>query len=381
MTRLGILAVALPSNGGTFQYTLSMLHSIKKCGGFQVCIYTSRTNNCYDDLGLPVRRLDLSRFELLRLAGSSLAGLKLRDPFVEEDLLLAPIYSPVLLHTNVPFAFTLHDLQERYLPHNFTMMQRAWRHFLQGRLSRKASRIICESSFVKSDIVRFFRVSPEKITVLPSPPVALSGADTPLAELESLKARLDLPEMFIFYPAQFWPHKNHERLVEAFSRVCERFPEVQLLFTGAKRDEFDNVFSRVRDLGLQGRVRHLGYLEQEELAALYKLALALVMPSLFESVSIPVYEAQQAGTPVCASGVLAIADQIGDSGLTFDPMSIDSIQLALEKILSDAPLRESLGSSGKRQFESMDWEHFDDRLQDFLDHLGGASAQSRGAQA
>ncbi len=187
MKRLGILAVALPSNGGTFQYTLSMLQSIKKCRGFQLRIYTSRTNHHYDGLDLPIRRLDLSHLDLLKLAGSALVGLKLSDPFEEEDLLIAPIYSPVLLHTRTPFAFTLHDLQERYLPHNFTFMQRAWRHFLQDRLSRKASGIICESSFVKSDIIRFFHVPPGKVAVLPSPPVSWSGVRCPRVGAQGLE--------------------------------------------------------------------------------------------------------------------------------------------------------------------------------------------------
>ncbi len=372
MKRLGILAVAGPSNGGTFQYTLSTLNALKRCENFKVTIYTSGDNHHYDDIGLPIRRLNLSRADAIRLAGLDIARIAVDDPFKAEDLLIAPAYSPVLLHTSVPFAFTLHDLQERYLPHNFTYLQRAWRRFLQDRLCRKATRIICESAFVQRDIVRFFDVEAAKVAMLPSPPVLSTGCDLGPAAIERVKAKYRLPERFVFYPAQFWAHKNHARLVEAFAAISGRFPDVQLLFTGARKDEFDRVFSLVGALGLNHQIRHLGFVEQRDLALLYRLALGLVMPSLFESVSIPVYEAQQAGTPVCASGVLAIADQVGDSGLTFDPLSVDSIGTALERLIGDVELRVRIGAAGQRRFQAMGWEHFDDRLQAIVAGLADA---------
>ena len=83
--------------------------------------------------------------------------------------------------------------------------------------------------------------------------------------------------------------------------------------------------SAIDKLGLSEQVHHLGYVEQDDLHAIYRLATALVMPSLFESVSIPIYEAFQVGTPVAASGILAIPQQVGDGGLLFDPQSVPSI--------------------------------------------------------
>src|SRR6185312_10283005 len=110
-------------------------------------------------------------------------------------------------------------------------------------------------------------------------------------QLEAARERMHLPGKFLFYPAQFWPHKNHVRLVEAFRGVVDEIADVSLVLTGKKRDEYDAVMNAVARLGLAEKVLHLGYVEQRDLHAAYQLATALVMPSLFESVSIPIYEA------------------------------------------------------------------------------------------
>ena len=83
--------------------------------------------------------------------------IRLPDPFISQDILLAPIYSLALLHTSRPFAYTLHDLQEHYYPENFSRWQRAWRYQVHSRLLGLARRVICESPYVKTDIIRYFR--------------------------------------------------------------------------------------------------------------------------------------------------------------------------------------------------------------------------------
>ena len=103
----------------------------------------------------------------------------------------------------------------------------------------------------------------------------------------------------------------------------------------------------VNAFGLNGRVRHLGYVEQDDLQTIYRLATALVMPSLFESVSIPIYEAFQVGTPVAASSILAIPEQVGDAGLLFDPKSVASIKDAILRIVRD-PERRACSEKGAR---------------------------------
>jgi len=175
-----------------------------------------------------------------------------------------------------------------------------------------------------------------------------------------------LPDSFLFYPAQFWPHKNHLRLLEAFHEAATEIPNLHLVLTGKKRDEYNAVMSSVSKLGLDQKVHHLGYIEQADLQAIYKLATALVMPSLFESVSIPIYEAFQVGTPVAASGILAIPEQVGNAGLLFDPKSVASIRDAMLALVRDPEAARLLGKKGKDKMLAMTPERYGAQLQNLL---------------
>jgi glycosyltransferase involved in cell wall biosynthesis len=177
---------------------------------------------------------------------------------------------------------------------------------------------------------------------------------------------LRLPKKFLFYPAQFWTHKNHLRLIEAFREVVTEVPDLRLVLTGKNRDQYETVMNAVDAFGLKGCVCHLGYVEQDDLRAIYRLATALVMPSLFESVSIPIYEAFQVGTPVAASGIFAIPEQVGDAGLLFDPKSVASIQDAILRIVRDPEAARLLGERGRERMLAMTPERYGVQLQDLL---------------
>ncbi len=127
--------------------------------------------------------------------------------------------------------------------------------------------------------------------------------------------------------------------------------------------------SAIRKFGLGEKVWHLGYMDQDDLQAIYKLATALVMPSLFESVSIPIYEAFQAGTPVVASNILAIPEQVGDAGLLFDPTSTASIKEAILKIVKDPVAARQLGKRGQDRMSAMTPERYGGQLQDLLNGM------------
>jgi glycosyltransferase involved in cell wall biosynthesis len=177
---------------------------------------------------------------------------------------------------------------------------------------------------------------------------------------------LRLPEKFLFYPAQFWTHKNHLRLLEAFREVMAEIPDMKLVLTGKKRDQYETVTSAIDTFGLNERVCLLGYVEQDDLQTIYRLATALVMPSLFESVSIPIYEAFQVGTPVAASGILAILEQVGDAGLLFDPTSVASIKDAILGIVKDPEAARLLGKRGQDRMAVMTSERYGAQLQNLL---------------
>ena len=361
--KVGIIATAREKNGGTLLYTLSMISALSRLppNRYQFVIFTQMDNHEYDVLGLPVEPLpSLWRVLVKRLIG--------RDYFTDVDKVISPVYSMTLLVCGRPYAFTLHDLQEKYYPENFSRLTRIWRSLSNRLLTRKAACIICESMFVQRDIVKFFGVPEKKIAVIPAPPIAmLCESANDESDALVVRQKFDLPLQYIFYPAQFWPHKNHLRLIEAFRLVCQQYPDSCLVLTGKRRDEYERIFALVHKLGVQSRVRHIGYVEQAELAALYRCATMVAIPTLFESISIPVYEAFSMKTAVCASNVVALPEQIGDAGLLFDPLSVSDMADKILQLLRDPALRARLIERGTQRMASVTHAQYAERLVQIID--------------
>ena len=366
-TRLGVVALSTPAHGGTFQYTLSMIEALRLVRGFDVTIYTD--SNYYENAPFPVRPLANS---LVRKATETIAAalrFRLTETFVDEDILLAPIYSTALLHTRKPFAFTLHDLQERYFPQNFSFAQRSWRRILNRLMVRRATKVLCESQYVKDDIVTILGVDQQKVSIAVGPPSRQVTLEPDPASVQRTKTKFVLPDRFLFYPAHFWPHKNHLRLVEAFANVHKTLPELALVLTGRKNKTFAQVMDKAHALDVLKSIVHLGYIEPEEMAAIYRLATMLVMPSLYESVSIPIFEAFQAGTPVAASSIFAIPEQVGNAAVLFDPLSPDAIAEAVLSLANDTEKSAEFSRRGKVLMRNVTFERYASQLQLALDAL------------
>ena len=147
--KLGVIVLAGPDNGGTYQYTLSMLQGLKHTKGFEITVYGNPQDKKLSELGYPIVRFAESHTQQLAALVAHRLNIRLPDPFQAEDILLAPIYSLALLHTSKPFAYTLHDLQENYYPENFSLWQRIWRHQVHAGLLGRTRRVVCEFELCK----------------------------------------------------------------------------------------------------------------------------------------------------------------------------------------------------------------------------------------
>jgi len=371
MNEIGIVAVSHPSLGGTFQYTLSMIDALRQIPNNNYTIYTSADNDSYDNLGIPIKRIPGVVKSLLAVFWTKLTSGRHGVLFSEVDIVIAPIYTTRLLASGRPFVFTIHDLQERYYPEYFTPAQRYWRKFANAALASCADTILCESDHVKSDIMKFLMVEESKITAIAAPPItALTRSHEDPEFLERRAQELNLPDQFIFYPAQFFPHKNHIRLIDAFASLLRGFPRCHLLLTGQKRHDFAKVMAHVSDLNLDGRVMHLGYVDTDNLAVVYRRAAFVVIPTLFESVSIPIYEAFRLGVPVCASNVVALPEQVGDAGVLFDPFSVGDMTEKMCELLADEQLRRSLVIKGRERVNALTTERYASQLARVLEKMG-----------
>ncbi len=346
-----------------------MIEALRRIPKHQYIIFTPVGNHSYDDLGLPVHRLPSLGRTIMDYMHSRMGSLG-SGLFFEVDMVVSPIYTTRLLASRRPFVFTLHDLQEKYYPEYFNVAQRVWRDLANKSLTSAAALVICESNHVKSDIHKFLAVDNSRIEVIPAPPVSMFSPEyMESPEFDRAVNNTKLPEQFIFYPAQFFPHKNHIRLIEALALLRRTYPNCHLLLTGQQKYEFPKVMARVNELGLQDRVRHLGYVETGTLASLYRQSTLVVIPTLFESISIPVYEAFRLGAPVCASNVVALPEQIGDAGMLFDPLSITDMAEKISSLLGDQELRRELARRGKERISGLTSESYSAQLDRVLDRL------------
>jgi glycosyltransferase involved in cell wall biosynthesis len=246
---------------------------------------------------------------------------------------------------SVPFIYQPHDLQHLHMPEFFTRDERKRRANFYGPLCHAAARVVVGTSWVRDDVIERLNVEPAKVLVIPLAPVTTQSAPAtrPAA----------LPPAYLLYPAATWLHKNHLRLLEAFRLVVDEYPDAHLVLTGATIAV--DVASAARKLDLQANVTHLGFLSESDLAATYHYARGVVVPTLFESASFPIWEAFQRGVPVACSSVTALPRQVGDAAVIFDPYDVTSIAGAVTALWSDADLRTSLIAKGHVRVAQFSW--------------------------
>lgn len=248
---------------------------------------------------------------------------------------------------SAPFIYQPHDLQHLHLPQFFTKAELQRRETYYGPLCRAAARVVVGTSWVKDDVVKQYSVAPEKVTVIPLAPVtALAPTGDALPWL---------PGRYLLYPAAFWPHKNHARLLEALRIVRQSHGDAELVLTGASVEAGTDVSARAAALGLADHVHIAGFLSESDLATVYSHARLVVVPTLFEAASFPIWEAFSRGVPVACSTVTALPRQVADAAVLFDPLDVAEMAAAIARAWSDPELRETLVARGKARVAEFSW--------------------------
>ena len=257
----------------------------------------------------------------------------------------------------LPMVYNPHDLQHLHYPQFFKPEDLAFRETTYPAGCHFAHTVVVASQWGKQDIIRHYHVDSEKIQVIPWAPATQVYPDPKFNTLDEIRAkyRLDIP--FAFYPSMTWAHKNHVCLLEALALLRDRKGlKINLVCTGYKQSFWTNIQKRIFELKLQDQVKFLGMVPPEALRTLYKLAQFVVIPTLFEAASGPLFEAWQESTPATCSNVTSFPEQAGEAALLFDPFSTENIAEAVEKMATDSGLREKLRQNGIRRLKDFSWE-------------------------
>lgn len=215
----------------------------------------------------------------------------------------------------------------------------------------QAYRILTISHSTKQDLITRFAIPPEKIQVIHlgiEPKFACyEGHDAVIQ-----KFRLRLP--CLFYNGSITPRKNVLRMLQAFQAIKNRIPHT-LYITGSLQWGTDNIRTYIHD-NLADRVVILGYVEEEELIALYNIAELFLYPSLHEGFGLPILEAQACGCPVLTSNITACPEVAGDSAHLVDPYSVEDIMAGMMKILQHKDYAQQLIQQGFENIQRFRWE-------------------------
>lgn len=263
-------------------------------------------------------------------------------------------------HCDIPTVYNPHDLQHRSFSEFFTPSEYDWREATFSKACASSQAVVVASEAVKTDLLQAYDLSPEKIQVIPwAPPPRLQeipGREESQAFLADEYGLHDQP--FVLYPAMTWEHKNHLRLLEALALLRDNNRlTVRLVCTGARKDFWPVIERRITDLNLNNQVNFLGMVSYETLSKLYRSAQFVVIPTLFEAASAPLFEAWQHEAPVACSAVTSLPEQAADAALLFDPLSIREIADAVALLSKCPDLRDDLKRRGTRRLDDFSLEH------------------------
>jgi len=257
----------------------------------------------------------------------------------------------------LPTIYNPHDLQHLHFPQFFTPSTIAWRETIYPAGCHFAHTVAVASQWVKQDIVEHYHVNPNKVQVIPWAPPTKAYPEPKADFLAGVRDRYELSSPFALYPSMTWEHKNHIRLLDALSLLHNRDGlKINLACTGHKNNFWPHIEERLLELNLSDQVKFLGLVPPQDLRALYRLAQFVVIPTLFEAASGPLFEAWQDDAPVACSTVTSLPEQAGDAALLFDPFSVEAIAQAVAQMATKPDLRESLRQRGTRRLHDFSWE-------------------------
>ena len=404
--RVAIVPNSTPTNGGSFQYSLAVVAALAKVPAetaFRLVVRSARELRWFQEyvsafvvLRQPPlakeRVIDfLDRFivrgalreilksvmyprDLDRTRRNRSFSRFLRDHDLDWVFYTTPTTRS--FESNVPYVMPVFDVQHRLQPEFPEVSANGeWqrREYLYRNATRAATLILADSEVGKEDLLDHYAaygLTEDRVKVLEYvPPLYLS--EGPRINPAVVRETFQLPPRYLFYPAQFWPHKNHLRIVQAIGQLKKSGTVVHVVFAGGhggslRTQVFREVLSEAERLGVSSQVHYLGYVPNEAMATLYAEAVGLVMPTFFGPANIPVVEAWSLECPVLTSNIRGIREQLGDAGLLVDPRSVDAIADGMKRLWEDEGLRRSLVQRGLARLAGHDWQTFTHQLTDIV---------------
>jgi glycosyltransferase involved in cell wall biosynthesis len=252
---------------------------------------------------------------------------------------------------------TVHDLGYRFFPEAHPAFERRYLHLTTRFSSRRAARILADSEATRRDLMGQYGTDAARIDVVYPGVEGLARVED--NRIDDMRARYNLPARYFLFLGTLQPRKNLGRLAEAFAYYLEQSgdPDIALVLAGKMGWllDFERDILAHMPAAARARIIRPGYIVDEDIAALYSGALALIFPSLYEGFGFPVLEAMRCGTPVLCSNTSSLPELAGEAAILVDPLSVKAIAAGMARLATDPMLRAALIQRGYRQAENFTW--------------------------
>src|SRR5262245_35175391 len=275
---------------------------------------------------------------------------------------LTPCKSVVTIHDCIHLRFP------QYLPNRLASAY-AWSSMWMA--THRASRVLTVSAASNRDILRSYSIADRRTDVIYNAIDDRLGEEPSPEDIERVRDRYQLNAPYVLYAGNIKPHKNLERLIEAFHMLRQDpdLAHVKLLIIGDEISKYATLRRAVHRYKLHKYVRFFGFVPDKTLAVLYRLARVFVFPSLYEGFGFPPLEAMAAGAPVISSNVSSLPEVVGDAALLIDPLDPVAIADAMRRVLMDSDLREELRQRGYHRVKEFSWERSVRRVREIYDEV------------
>jgi len=362
MKTIGIILDSIPYSGGSYQYALGILEAV---------VTFSKTNDYKIIAFIRQRewRYLLKRIDYI----TELTGNYIRDALIIDKhkcfLVIGTSQAGWSGWLCTPTIEPIHDLMHRYeyrFPEVSEPREKKERDILFSRTAYNAVGILVDSNIGKKHVLEVFgKICEDRVYILPY--AAPKYLDEPSEEIS-------IPfEKFLFYPAQFWPHKNHLNLIKAMALLRDKGIIIRFIFVGSAKNGYDETMGLINKFHLEDQISVLGYVSNGQIKYLYEKARAMVMPTFFGPTNIPPIEAIVMGCPIAVSKIYGMPEQLGDAALYFDPNNVAEIADILKRLWLEDATCANLIRAGKDKMQSFRQKtfnrHFCDILKKIIDEL------------
>jgi len=380
---LGVFINSELHSGGAYQYEYKILSILKKYHSnekINIIYYSNNINVAasYEKLGLNIKiikenilqkihRIGLSNpiyFEVLNKFNLRFSKIEtiLQDDNIDLIYFLYPSNLSLSI-INIPYIFTLFDLehlQNTQFPEVANNRVFEKRENLYSKSLKKAYRIVVDSNFNKELVSNKYNLEISRVEVLKYlPNIRVIKSD----ENIDVKNKYNLKNDYIFYPAQFWAHKNHIYILKAIKILRDKKNiDVDVIFSGSDKGNLSYVMKFAKAIKVDDLIHYIGFVPNEEIPSLYKQSLALVMPTYLGPTNIPPLEAFAYQTPVCYSDMPSFREQVGDAAFFMDLKNPNSLAEILDLLKNNKTLKNDKTLKGEQILNNWNEEDFYKKL-------------------